>query len=148
MRKRANKRQRQRLGEFLEGLRRWMNDDETHDIFADNGILKVHVDEDERFYCGFTHPVLDPDVNGIRFSYCTARQQFCYNCLIRIAGTEIVLKVITSDDGENIYREFRPIFSSVDIVDALAHHVYHLRWLYNDKGDWTCVDLRDGSVRA
>ena len=143
MRKRANKRQRQRLRVFLEGLRKWLYTDETLDLLGEKGIFRVGVDEYERFYCGYTHPILDPGVKGVRFSYCIERQQFCYNCLIRIVGNEVVLKVITSDDDENIYKEFKPILSSFDIVDALANHVYHLRWFYDDQGEWTCVDLRD-----
>ena len=126
---------------LLHRIRRWMHRGRTQDRFAEGGVYRIHLGRAESFYAGYSHPILDEGAGGLRFSYCIERQQYCYNCLLRVQDGRLVLKVITSDNTGDIYKEF-VIRSKQDVFEALTQKVYHLRWFFDAKGRWTCEDTR------
>lgn len=130
---------------LLHQIRRWMHRESTQDRFAEGGVYRIHLGRDESFYVGYTHPILDKGAGGLRFSYCIERQQYCYNCLLRVQHGRLVLKVITSDGGGVIYKEF-VVRSKADVFEALTQKVYHLRWFFDAQGRWTCEDTRPEKV--
>ena len=128
----------------IESIEAWLLEDATLSRFDDCDIYRICTNEAERDY---NNPVLDPEVKDgcLRFSYCIARQQFCYNCLLRTDNGDdntMVLKVVTTDRHCPIHMEFRDVRSTEDVFEILTDHVYHLRWSWDDQGRRWCEDLR------
>jgi hypothetical protein len=131
---------------MVNRIANWMFTEQAQDAFADKAIYRLREipqDMQNRYH----RPVIDPGASsGRRFSYEISRDQFVYDCLLRAEGNDVVLKVLTMDDDDEVYQEFRGIASQQDLFNVLTKRVYHLRWFRGEDGAWECEDIRPHKV--
>jgi len=132
------------LRELIDDIEDYLYHGSVQDNLDYRHIHNICLNDEERYY---DNPIIDDGVDGLRFSYYISRKQYCYNCLIVIENNDIVFKVITSDEDEVIYKEFKGIKDFWDIFDILTTRVYHLRWFYDENGVWTCEDTRPEKIQ-
>jgi hypothetical protein len=109
---------------FLARIERWLESDATQDLLATKDIYRVHVGADERHYAYQAHSPPDEGVEGVRFSFLSPRQTFCFNALLRVEGGRVVLKVATSRGGKAVRWVWRGICCRQQLLHILTERVY------------------------